>query len=105
MKTYRKPDEQDKAKGRELARLRKAAGLSQEQLAARLGISTKQLGKYERGQSRMTAVRYDEAMRVIRQHAGTKDGFAEEQAPYGEMPDKGMLLRMLKLCIKIVERL
>ena len=53
----------------------------------------------------MTAARYDEAMRIIREHAGTKDGFAEEQASYGEMPDKGMLLRMLKLCIKIVERL
>ncbi|WP_353641011.1 helix-turn-helix transcriptional regulator [Mesorhizobium sp. WSM2239] len=45
MKTSRKPDHYDRAKGRELARLRKAAGLSQEQLATRLRISPKQLGK------------------------------------------------------------
>src|SRR5688500_10885307 len=82
MKTSRKPDESDRAKGRELARLRKAAGMSQEQLAIRLGISAKQFGKYERGQNRVPAGRYEAALTILREQAGGS-GFAESQAPYG----------------------
>ena len=83
MKTSRKPDHYDRAKGRELARLRKAAGLSQEQLATRLRISPKQLGKYERGQSRIPAGRYEAAMEILRENRGMVAGFSEGQAPYG----------------------
>ena len=78
MQTSRKPDENDRARGRELARLRKVVGLSQEQLAGRLGISAKQLGKYERGLNRMSAGRYEAALRILRGHAGGS-GFAESR--------------------------
>jgi transcriptional regulator with XRE-family HTH domain len=80
--TSRKPDENDKAKGRELARLRKAAGLSQDRFATQLEISLKQLGKYERGQSRIPAGRYEAMTTMLRNLAGALDGFAESQAPY-----------------------
>ena len=83
MKTSRKPDESDRAKGRELARLRKAVGMSQEQLAIRLGISAKQIGKYERGQNRVPAGRYEAASTILREQEAGGSGFAESQAPYG----------------------
>lgn len=112
MKTSRKPDEHDKAEGRELARLRRASGLTQEQLALLLGVSPKQIGKYERGQSRLTAGRYKAAMAILRGQAEVH-GFAEGQAPYVvPAPTKDMLLQTLrglqddlKLCIDVVERL
>ena len=126
MKTSRKPDENDRARGRELARLRKAIGLSQEQLAIRLGISAKQLGKYERGLNRVPAGRYEAARRILREQAGG-GGFAESQTPYDgpDMAREALLLSLgqlqndlnsmdrlhhqikdhLKLCLEIVGRL
>ena len=106
MTTSRKPDESDKAKGRELARLRKAAGMSQEQLATRLGISAKQLGKYERGQNRVPIGRYEAALNILRERVG--GGFSESQASYdGPAKDdlRLSLHRLLKQCLEIVERL
>ena len=86
--------------------------MSQEQLALRLGISLKQLGKYERGQSRIPAGRYEEAIVILRGHAGVAGGFSEEQHPYFPASTKDTLLRTLrglldgvKLCIDVVERL
>lgn len=113
MTTSRKPDDHDRAKGRELARLRKASGLSQEQLATRLGISLKQFGKYERGQSRIPAGRYEAAMAILREYGHGAGGFSEDQTPYTvPVAAKDMLLRTLrelqdrlKLCIDAVERL
>jgi len=113
MKTSRKPDEHDKAKGRDLARLRKAAGISQERLARQLGISTKQLGKYERGQSRMPAGRHELALQILRMARGKAGGFAEDQAPFVDFPRaKETLLKELRdledyvrRCIDAAERL
>ncbi|NGO51051.1 helix-turn-helix domain-containing protein [Allomesorhizobium camelthorni] len=113
MQTSRKPDDHDRAKGRELARLRKASGLSQEQLATRLGISPKQFGKYERGQSRIPAGRYEAAMAILREYGSLVGGFSEGQAPYAfPAAAKDTLLRTLhelldrlKLCIDVLERL
>jgi transcriptional regulator with XRE-family HTH domain len=106
-------DSHDRAKGRELARLRKASGLSQERVATRLGISPKQFGKYERGQSRIPAGRYEAAMAILREYTGMVGGFSEGQAPYAfPAAAKDTLLRTLrelqaglKLCIDVVERL
>lgn len=107
MKTSRKPDDSDKAKGRELAELRKAAGLSQEQLAIQLGISAKQLGKNERGQIRMPIGRYEAALNILR--GRPRGGFSEEQASYHGQPAEDALRlslrRLLKQCLEIVERL
>ena len=94
--------------------MRKASGLSQERLASRLGISPKQFGKYERGQSRIPAGRYEAAMEILREYTGVVvGGFSEGQAPYAfPAATKDTLLRTLhelqdrlKLCIDVVERL
>ncbi|MDQ6433059.1 helix-turn-helix transcriptional regulator [Mesorhizobium sp. LHD-90] len=113
MMTSRKPDEYDKAQGRELARLRRAAGLTQEQLGLQLEISSKQVGKYERGQSRVPAGRLKAAIAILRRESGAAGGFSEDQASYGVPASaKGVLLRTLrgledgvKFCIDVVERL
>lgn len=110
MKTSRKPDESDKAKGAELARRRKAVGLTQKQVALLMDVSEKQYGKYERGMTRLSAGRYDTILRVLRERRG---GFAETQAGYdAPMRDRDALLlslhRMrdeLRSCIEIVGRL
>lgn len=110
MKSSRKPNDSDRAKGRELARRRKAVGLTQKQIALRLGVSEKQYGKYERGETRLTASRYDTILRILQEHAG---GFAESQTAY-DAPKRernALLLSLhrmhdeLKLCIEIVGRL
>lgn len=112
MTTSRKPDDHDRAKGRELARLRKASGLSQERLATLLGISPKQLGKYERGQNRIPAGRYEAATAILRENGSMVGGFSEGQAPYAVPAAKDTLLRALReiqervtVCIEAVERL
>jgi transcriptional regulator with XRE-family HTH domain len=117
MTTSRKPDESDKAKGRELAQLRKAAGMSQERLAIKLGVSAKQLGKYERGQNRIPIGRYETALKILRVQRPATGGFAESQAPYdGPNPEKDALLlaldraqrevlKHLKLCFEIAGRM
>lgn len=109
MKNFRKLDDSDRAKGRELARRRKAVGLTQKQVALRLGVSEKQYGKYERSETRLTAVDYDTILRILQEHAG---GFAESQAAY-DAPKRerdALLLSLhrmheLRLCIEIVGRL
>jgi transcriptional regulator with XRE-family HTH domain len=118
MKNSRKPDESDRAKGQELAQLRKAVGLSQEKVAIRLGISAKQFSKYELGQNRIPAGRYEAALKILREYAGLS-GFEEGQSPYAPpKPEKEALLRCLgafesdlkscqdrlKLCFEIVGR-
>jgi transcriptional regulator with XRE-family HTH domain len=77
-------DGHDRAKGRKLARLRKASGLPQERLATRLGISPKQLGKYERGQNRIPAGRYEGALRCGYEMNRIADAEANEQGTPGE---------------------
>lgn len=50
----------DRRIGENLRRMRLVAGLAQEEVAARLGITYQQVQKYERGESRLSASRmYD----------------------------------------------
>ena len=77
-----------------------------------LRISLKQYGKYERGQTRISATRYEEAITILRGHAGVAGGFSEEQHAYIPASARDSLLRILrghlddlKLCIEAVERL
>lgn len=51
------PDEIDAAIGRRIRTLRVAAGLAQEELAARIGVTFQQLQKYERGDNRASGSR------------------------------------------------
>ncbi|MDQ2634807.1 MAG: helix-turn-helix domain-containing protein [Pseudomonadota bacterium] len=119
MNTFRKPDDSDRAKGRELARLRKAVGQTQKQVALRVGVSEKQYGKYERGHTRLSAGRYDTIVKMLQKHAG-HGGFEEGQLAYAPpASEKEALLRYLgafesdlkscqdrlRLCFEIVGRL
>lgn len=110
MQTSRKPDESDKAKGRELARRRKAVGLNQRQVALLIGVSEKQYGKYERGETRLSAGKYDKILQILQGHGG---GFAESQASYSvpSHSKDALLLSLHRMrdelgsCIEIVGRL
>jgi len=118
MTTPRKPDNSDKAKGQELARLRKIVGMTQKQVAQSLGVSEKQYGKYERGESRLSAGRYETALKILRE-AGL-GGFEETQSPYHSLPKPArdvllqhliefesalkLTLDRLRLCFEILGR-
>lgn len=92
MNTSRKPDESDKQRGRELARLRRARGMTQSQLSQMLGISMQQLGKYERGQNRMPIGRHGLAMEVL---GGARE-LQEDAARFaGSIDEKAELKRLL----------
>jgi transcriptional regulator with XRE-family HTH domain len=113
MSTSRKPDEEDKERGRKLARLRKSAGLSQAELAAEIGVSTQQQGKYERGENRMPIGRYLKALKILGAPVRAPGGLAEDAALY-QAPNhnKVTLERELErirdnvnLCLEIVRRL
>lgn len=87
MGVSRKPSSREVEIGRELARARKAAGLSQAAMAAALGISTQQYGKYERGENRISTSRHEEALELLRTAQGhTQPGLSEERARY-QAPD------------------
>lgn len=85
MVTSRKPDESDKRIGLEIARLRKDKKVSQAVLAARLGISTQQLGKYERGENRISSGRHELAMTILNGDAAPV-GFSEDATPFEGAP-------------------
>lgn len=81
MGVSRKPNRRDVEIGHDLARKRKSVGISQATLAAALGISTQQYGKYERGENRISTGRYEQVLEFL--HAGTvQPGLAEERAGY-----------------------
>jgi len=81
MGVSRKPNSRDVEIGRDLARQRKAAGTSQAAMAAALGISTQQYGKYERGENRISTSRYEQALGVLHGIQGAvQPGLAEERA-------------------------
>jgi transcriptional regulator with XRE-family HTH domain len=103
MPTSRKPNERDRQRGRELAQRRKAAGMSQEKLAELLHISTYQLGKYERGQTRMSANRYEAAITILDAQETAYMGFREDAAVY-ESPStlKGDCQRAIDLMGKAI---
>lgn len=83
MTNPRKPSVEDRERGRELARKRKAVGLSQAEVATALGVSTQQYGKYERGENRVTASRYETLVRYFEEHASgiIEPAQARPQAP------------------------
>jgi transcriptional regulator with XRE-family HTH domain len=56
--------------GRRLFALRKARGLTQKQLADRLGLTHKQVQKYEKGSNRMTAVTLFEIACILQAPVG-----------------------------------
>jgi DNA-binding XRE family transcriptional regulator len=62
MRSPRKPNEDDRRLGFELRRARQLAGYSQADVAAALGVSTQQYGKYERGENRIAASRLETAI-------------------------------------------
>lgn len=83
MGVSRKPNSRDVEIGRELARTRKSAGLSQAAMAAALGISTQQYGKYERGENRISTSRHEEALEFLRAAQGhSQPGLSEERVRY-----------------------
>lgn len=83
MGVSRKPNSRDVEIGRDLARQRKAAGTSQAAMAAALGISTQQYGKYERGENQISTSRYEQALGVLHGIQGAvQPGLAEERATY-----------------------
>lgn len=53
----RRPDAIDHSVGQTIRKLRLAANMSQETLAARVGVTFQQLQKYENGQNRVSASR------------------------------------------------
>jgi transcriptional regulator with XRE-family HTH domain len=61
----RRPTEQDRALGPRLKALRKAAGLTQEGLASALGVSYQQVQKYEKGTSRVSGGRLQQAAALL----------------------------------------
>lgn len=74
----RKPTQDDVSSGRALAASRKAAGVTQQELAEYLKISAQQLSKYERGKNRMSKGRYDRAIAYLADgDMGTPAGFAD----------------------------
>ena len=96
MTTSRKPDEGDRQRGRSLARLRRAAGMTQATLAQRMGLSTQQIGKYERGENRMSVSRYEVAMKILGQPSPETAGFAEEAVRFPSAQDaRAELTRIL----------
>jgi transcriptional regulator with XRE-family HTH domain len=74
--------------------LRKAAGLTQTQVAAHLGISYQQVGKYERGESSMTIGCYE----TIRAFVANilRPGLAEDHVGYRSPAVSSVLVHDLK---------
>ena len=65
MTDARKPNSKDRERGRELAQLRKDRRLTQAAVAERIGVSTQQYGKYERGENRLSVDRYDAILKCL----------------------------------------
>ena len=120
----RRPTEHDRALGPRLKSLRKAAGLTQEELANALGVSYQQVQKYEKGLSRMSGGRLQQAASLLGCSLqdlvgeGAAPGFAERPAGYDaesapeaaellrhfaaikDRSDRDMLLRLARLLTK-----
>ena len=98
----RTPDHTDVEIGLELKHRRRAAGLSQQQLAVLLGISAQQLSKYERGDNQIT-------VNLFRRHAEATNlrdqlstGFSEgDAAKFMRRSDEIMHLRTELLAVKV----
>ena len=84
----------DRELGRQLARLREKAGLTQARMGELLGISHQQYGKYERGENQLTVSRYREILAIFETHSPVP-GFGEaHQRDYFAL-DQHMALQAL----------
>lgn len=81
MLSPRQPTARDREVGQQISRLRKAAGLTQEGLAGRLGVSQQQVGKYERGENRLSHTRLEEIFHLLTD-GGEGSGFSEAPAAF-----------------------
>lgn len=73
------PDERER--GRALRVQRKALGLNQAQLGEVIGVSYQQYGKFERGESRLSAKQYEKILVFLGQREAAKAGLAEPRQP------------------------
>jgi transcriptional regulator with XRE-family HTH domain len=98
----RRPTEQDREVGSRLKALRNTAGLTQEALANALGVSYQQVQKYEKGASRISGGRLQQAASLLGVtvqalvsdgDAGATPGFAESGTAYEAGRDAAELMR------------
>jgi|GEM_PF-3951034 len=80
-------DERNKRIGSDLAKLRRAAGKRQQDLADALGVSYQQVSKYERGETQISAARREAYLEFLT--APVASGLSEEQAPYDAVTRPG----------------
>ena len=105
MKNPRKATEEDKERGREIARLRKSKRMTQADLAHALGISTQQYGKYERGTDRMAMSRYLKIVEIL-DRDNVVSGFAEKPPTDYQAPkDKAALRKDIDQIRAMLDRL
>ncbi|MCO5062844.1 MAG: helix-turn-helix domain-containing protein [Rhizobiaceae bacterium] len=105
MTNPRKPSEYDREHGRQIARRRKELRLSQAEVAAALGVSTQQYGKYERGENRLSAGRDEMLERFF---SGKAAGLSEApQARYQAPITKSALqksLDQIRASVELLQR-
>jgi transcriptional regulator with XRE-family HTH domain len=92
MKNPRRATDEDKERGKEIARLRKLRKMTQADLAQALGVSTQQYGKYERGTDRMAMSRYVKIVEILDRDT-VAAGFAEKPPAVYELPNDRAALR------------
>lgn len=79
----RKAGAKDRVLGRQLAEQRTGLRLTQALVAEAIGVSTQQYGKYERGETRVPAPRYNDIVIYLESTRGRSSGFGEErQSPF-----------------------
>ncbi|WP_442578235.1 helix-turn-helix domain-containing protein [Mesorhizobium sp. ASY16-5R] len=85
--------------------MRKDKRLTQEQLGSLVDLSATQIGKYERGENRMSATRFEQLLSVLGTEQPARPGFAEAQRAY-HVPkfDLDGLARSLKTIRREVDR-
>lgn len=72
-------------------RLRRAKGLTQEDCARHLHVSVQQFGKYERGENRFSAERFEQLRGLLGPELITQHGFGEfPQQPYVSALETGI---------------
>jgi transcriptional regulator with XRE-family HTH domain len=98
-KKNRRPNSADIELGESIRAHRPIAGMSQSDLASRLGVSFKQVQKYERGANRVGAGRLPQIAEIFNipigalfdAHANTSPGGSKGAAPVKLIPDRGTL--------------
>lgn len=86
MNDTRKASPKDRERGRELSRKRKSLGITQAEIADRIGVSTQQYGKYERGENRMSVERYEAILAYFSASPGAANGLREARQAEFETP-------------------